>query len=627
MANVLLQDPKGIWSWKYTENHLILTTSFGSYEWETPPNFDPISTHTDLFMVANEVLLGPWNPGLLEGWTPSREHGTKPGLSLSGGIDSAACHVLMPEETVLLHHRRSFNSLLKHEGADNFFEHIRKTTGREVFSLESNHELIRKHYGKPIGFSTDLAACVHLILFADHFDLRGIALGMPIDNTYLWHGYKYREFSSTHWWDKWSNLLGSIGIDILLPIAGLSEAAAVHIVKEAGLDHVISSCLRAPHPGCGKCWKCFLKNGMLGHPFRIDSREVQTFLSKRPLKTSTHALWRINELNRWDLIPDLVHFQNLDLSWWMEFHPDALNLLPDWIRAPIKNEIENYFHPMNSDSALFGWNLFPSNDSTIANTFKEFEYTVREVMGSKGEDGTIPPTVLDILRNKINSEIVDEWQVRNIEKFGLNIASNSKIEDLGVISIEEMPETLEEEAQISHLLDKETWRVIIAKKGSEPQNHIRLSKWAQKYSCALLVQEIDSSIQTILLRYPLAKQRKPYPLPQDNIPKFPTEINIPRPEGSANDYTWLEEAVASSPPIGELPAISIVIPVYNRRKMLGITIAAIVNQTYPLELIEVVVADDGSNDQPFEICEEFSEQEIMKKINTKKRIIFQVIAG
>ena len=213
-------------------------------------------------MVASEVLLSPWFPGILEGWEPSRKPGTKPGLSLSGGIDSTACYVLMPDNTVLLHHRRSFESLLKHEGADHLFEHIRNTTGREVYSLESDHELIRKNFGKPVGFSTDLAACVHLILFADHFDLRGIALGMPIDNTYLWHGYKYRDFSTTHWWNKWSNLLQSVGLDILLPIAGLSEAATVHIVKEVGLDHVTSSCLRAPHPGCGLCWKCFLKNGM-----------------------------------------------------------------------------------------------------------------------------------------------------------------------------------------------------------------------------------------------------------------------------------------------------------------------------------------------------------------------------
>ena len=608
MTNILLEDSEGNWCWKYSDKYLLLVTKFGTFQWETPPNFNPLSTHPDLFMVANEALLSPWIPGILEGWEPSRKPGTKPGLSLSGGIDSTACLILMPENTVLLHHRRSFESLLKHEGADNLFEHIENTTGREVYSLESDHELIRKKHGKPVGFSTDLAACVHLILFADHFDLRGLALGMPIDNTYLWHGYKYRDFSTTHWWNKWSNLLQSIGLDVLLPIAGLSEAAAVHIVKESGLDHVTSSCLRAQHPGCGLCWKCFLKNGMLGHPFSTDSKEVKTFLSKRPLKTSTHALWRIKELNRWDLIPDLAEFQNLDLSWWMKFHPDALNLLPEWIRNYIGNEIRNYLPPMNEYSALFGWDLFPNNDPKSVNTFIEFESTVRKIMGSKGEKGSINPEILKLIQNEIDGEITDDWEIRKIKKFKMEIASNANGKNLDVISIDKMPRTLEQEALIKDIIDNDSWRIIISKHGSEPQNHSLLCKWAQKYSSALIVVEINSKPHTVLLRHPLVEERDPYPIPEDKIHKFPTDIVLPTPQGSANDYTWLEKAVITSPPLTELPPISIVIPVYNRREMLGITLAAIENQTYPIELIEVVVADDGSNDLPFEICDDFSQK-------------------
>jgi len=607
VEDILLEDPNGDWCWKYFDKHLLLETKFGTFRWETPPNFEPHSTHTDLFMVANEALLSPWFPGMLEGWKPSRKPGTKPGLSLSGGIDSTACYILMPDNTVLLHHRRSFESLLKHEGADHLFEHIRNTTEREVYSLESDHELIRKNFEKPVGFSTDLAACVHLILFADHFDLRGIALGMPIDNTYLWHGYKYRDFSTTHWWKKWSNLLQSVGLDILLPIAGLSEAAAVHIVKEGGLDHVTSSCLRAPHPGCGLCWKCFLKNGMLGHPFSTNSKEVNTFLSKRPLKTSTHALWRIKELNRWDLIPDLIEFQNLDLSWWMEFHPDALDLLPHWIRKPIENKIRNYFSPMDENSALFGWNLFPNSDPNSVDTFIEFESSVKKIMGSKGKEGLIDPEILKLIHNQIDDKIVDEWEIREVEQFNIKISRNSKEKKLDVISIGKMPRTLEQEAQFTNILDNNSWRIIISEEGSKPKIHSLLCKWAQKYSSALIVMKINSKPHTVLLRQPLAKQREAYPLPQEKIHKFPSDIVLSSPQGSANDYYWLEKKVISEPKLDALPHVSIVIPVYNRRKMLGITLAAIENQTYPIELIEVVVSDDGSSDLPIQICDDFSE--------------------
>ena len=42
----------------------------------------------------------------------------------------------------------------------------------------------------------------------------------------------------------------------------------------------------------------------------------------------------------------------------------------------------------------------------------------------------------------------------------------------------------------------------------------------------------------------------------------------------------------------------VVIPVYNRIDKLSKTMAAITHQTYPHELIEIVIADDGSSDNP-----------------------------
>ena len=47
--------------------------------------------------------------------------------------------------------------------------------------------------------------------------------------------------------------------------------------------------------------------------------------------------------------------------------------------------------------------------------------------------------------------------------------------------------------------------------------------------------------------------------------------------------------------------VSIVIPVYNRKEILGKTLAGILHQTYPLDLIEVIIADDGSSDNPDEL--------------------------
>ena len=358
-SSVLLEDDDGKWRWSFSGRILNFSSEAGDCFWKMPKGFDPKNTHIDLFRVATYTLLSPWVDGILDNWTPSRPYGKFPGLSFSGGIDSTACYILMPKETVLLHHRRSYRSLLKHAGADKLFKHIRKTNGRIVHSIPSNHEKIRTNWDKPNGFSTDLAAAVHLILLADHFDLRGIALGMPLDNTYLWHGHRKRDFATTGWWTKWSPLLSSIGLDLILPIAGISEASAVHIVQKEGLGHVVSSCLRTKHPGCGRCWKCFHKNGMLGHSYNINAKEIQKFLNQRPVRTATHALWWVNEQNHWDQVPDLVHFKEVDFSWWTQHLPVAFELLPEWIRDGIESSIKEYTDPISEDSAFYSWDLFP----------------------------------------------------------------------------------------------------------------------------------------------------------------------------------------------------------------------------------------------------------------------------
>ena len=104
------------------------------------------------------------------------------------------------------------------------------------------------------------------------------------------------------------------------------------------------------------------------------------------------------------------------------------------------------------------------------------------------------------------------------------------------------------------------------------------------------------------------KVKTPSPLPYPSIAKIlPKRMDIP-PKGVANDYLHIAEKISDnyeswSPKI----RVSIVIPLYNRREMLGRTLAMISHQTYPLDLIEVVIADDGSNDDPLSMVSEFDE--------------------
>ncbi len=50
-----------------------------------------------------------------------------------------------------------------------------------------------------------------------------------------------------------------------------------------------------------------------------------------------------------------------------------------------------------------------------------------------------------------------------------------------------------------------------------------------------------------------------------------------------------------------LPRVSVIIPSYNRAKMLGITIESFINQDYPKDSFEIIIADNNSSDNTKEV--------------------------
>lgn len=56
------------------------------------------------------------------------------------------------------------------------------------------------------------------------------------------------------------------------------------------------------------------------------------------------------------------------------------------------------------------------------------------------------------------------------------------------------------------------------------------------------------------------------------------------------------------------PVVSIIIPVYNRRELLYRAIKSVINQTY--RNIEIIVIDDGSNEDIKSVCESFNDLRI-----------------
>jgi len=330
--------------------------------WDMPEGFSLKSTSDSLIELATEVLISPWHNDSKEIKTARRISGKEVALSFSGGMDSSAAMLIMPESTILGYHKRDFESMIKHENAEILFSAMEEKLSRKVISIGSDHELIRSDEGKMVGFSTDYASGVHLILLADFLDLKGIAFGLPIDNGWLNKGKKFRNFEQSNHWQYWSKRFNHAGLDLILPINMISEAGALKICAQSKIIDSINSCLRgSDQKGCGKCWKCFHKNGPLGRDIDTSSYEISTFLAQRPLRTAMHALWAIQKMSLGHLVPDLEHYFENGLSWWEQIYMPGFDLIPHYLRAEIKVNSLKVLEPMVDNSKLENLDLFGEN--------------------------------------------------------------------------------------------------------------------------------------------------------------------------------------------------------------------------------------------------------------------------
>lgn len=346
-------------NWLQEEERVWLRYPEGWIYWDMPSGFSLKNTHNDLLILVSEILLIPWYKESKIPFTGSRKMGELPALSFSAGVDSTAAMIVMPENTILGYHRRCFKSQLDHRNAELLINHLESEQKRKVYTVDSNHELLRVNHGKMVGFSTDFAPATHLILLADYLDIGGIAFGTPIDNTWLWKGRKYRKFEESTYLEYWANRFKGVGIELFLPIAGISEGGAVEICKKSKFIQYLNSCMRGDgSKGCGRCWKCFHKNGPLGRPFDIMAPEIHKFLHTSPLRTTTHVLWAIKEMRIEEDVPHLKNLLDQDLSWWTSVYPPAKNILPQKWREETWSKILEYISEMDKPYLLESVNQY-----------------------------------------------------------------------------------------------------------------------------------------------------------------------------------------------------------------------------------------------------------------------------
>jgi hypothetical protein len=341
-------------NWTQEQNRVTLKSAVMDIDFYVPGNFSIKHTSSDLLWAIEHVLFSPWDDKYNLPWVPTRRPGNLPGLSFSGGVDSTAAMCLMPSNSLLFYLERNFESMIQHENAKRFLSAL-DSEGRKTVSIQSNHEKIRTFYGKNPGFSTDYACMAHLILVADFYDLDAAATGMPLENTYFFHGSKVRDFAKSNFWKRYAPMFSYLGIPIYQPVAGCSEIVNNTIVKEYNYSILATSCLRSKVAGetCNSCWKCFRKNTFNGQNWSM-SPEISKFLAKRPLKQGIATLYALQLMHKKGLkIPkeceDLIPLMEKNLEFLNNYWEPSLELLPTKYRKNTEEKLSKSIQKLKLD--------------------------------------------------------------------------------------------------------------------------------------------------------------------------------------------------------------------------------------------------------------------------------------
>ncbi|MEU7896096.1 DUF6395 domain-containing protein [Nonomuraea sp. NPDC049152] len=264
----------------------------------------PGDAHDDLWAVAAWTIVAPWTRrritfdrpvspelarALHDGWgveagpvggTP-REAGGTLAISYSGGADSVAAATIFPDAP-FVHFRR-----VSHQRVPNRWPHYRSDvlarlavqTGREVTTVESDLEFTLAE-PRP-GYPEHHAVAAGALLLADRMDLGGLAFGYELGSRWLGGDrYLLRYTPDNLMWaphGAWGRLFAAVGVHIVLPVGGVSEAVTMRIALESPLKAQVRWCLRGTGGPCRTCGKCLYKE------------LIQAAVERRPMDTPITA--------------------------------------------------------------------------------------------------------------------------------------------------------------------------------------------------------------------------------------------------------------------------------------------------------------------------------------------------
>lgn len=336
--------------WEQVENRLFFKKGKIEVYFDMPDGWKLEDTHETILKLAEFVItngLHKYKISEIMKWK-QREYGTKTGLSFSGGADSTAAMCLLPEDTILYYHERTEDGqgIMNQENQ----LHMMKNLGRKVYSIKSNHENARVQFGDKyrIGFTTDYACMVGLILMADFLDLKNVATGTILGSTYVYKGYSYVDYFKSDKCERWVKIFKQAGLNLIMPVACCSEIITNEIVNKSQYKDLSYSCLRGNlGSACDKCYKCFRKN-LLNDKRSVFSEEVSRALNTKPIHQGDALIYGANKygFNHFSL----NDYKNLDMSWMERYYEKALELVPKEIVNGIIEKLKYYgIHKMSEE--------------------------------------------------------------------------------------------------------------------------------------------------------------------------------------------------------------------------------------------------------------------------------------
>ena len=295
---------------------------------------------------------------------------SRPGLTYSGGVDSCAALAVMPGNTVPIFLNRPMrsDSIYDSEAAIISCNSL-KELGYDVQIIECDLEYLRN----PTGFPSDLANAIPAILLAQKLSLGSISFGTVFESAYGIGHEKYNEYELGSHWRFYGTLFRSAGIELSLPVAGISEVGTSIIVNKSPLGKYSQSCIRGKwHKPCLKCWKCFRKELLMKslYPERnIDiekmfyAPEVQIRLSAYPISHENVIIFSIQRINmsqnKFLKILENRLDTGLELSGLMKWYGPSNNLIPHKWKNRTREKILNFLEQMNEneENIFKKWNM------------------------------------------------------------------------------------------------------------------------------------------------------------------------------------------------------------------------------------------------------------------------------